>query len=114
MRKSQKLLNEIENCSNEMELEARLDAYYSLENQRKSNQRKNMVGYYVIAFLMKHPGRHYTQSQLQNMLFNDHYIDVERKSLSRWVHLIDSEDIGIHSTSDEGTWYDGLAFDLAA
>ena len=91
--------------------EERLFAYEDddeYENPGKMNDRKRLVPLFVYQILKDHSSPHKRLTQCDLIARLDAYpyaLSIERKSLSRTLHLLADADIGIHS-SRSGSWYE--------
>ena len=85
--------------------DAEIDEYY---RPQKSNNRKSLAPLYVYIILTKHssPKRHFSQQEIIDRLRDEYEIELERKAVSRIIHTLSGEGIGIKSVAKEGTWYE--------
>ena len=82
-----------------------IDEFY---RPQKSNSRKSLAPLYVYLILVNHsgPDRHLTQNEITSRLSSDYEIELERKALSRIIHTLSGEGIGICNAAKSGAWYD--------
>lgn len=82
-----------------------IDEYY---RPQKSNNRKSLAPLYVYIILTKRssPGKHLTQQQIMEYLENLYEITLERKAVSRIIHTLAGEGLGIINTTKDGVWFD--------
>ncbi len=72
----------------------------------KTNTLKSAAPLYVYLVLQSHsnPHRHLTQQQILDYVEDEFDVKMERKALSRWLHLLVSLDLGVISNPRFGTW----------
>lgn len=95
----------LNNMSDEEE-EEYLDALY---RPKKRNSRKQMLSLFVYLILREHsnPSKHMSQQEIMDKLEEMPYeLTIERKALSRVIHGLEDEGLGIHSDPRGGAWYD--------
>ena len=82
-----------------------IDEFY---RPQKSNKRKTLAPLYVYLILIKYSSsdRHLSQNEIRLYLSKNYEIEIERKALSRIIHTLSGEGIGICNTKKDGTWYD--------
>ncbi len=82
-----------------------IDEYY---RPQKSNNRKSLAPLYVYIILTKRSssGKHLTQQQIMKYLENLYEITLERKAVSRIIHTLAGEGLGIINTTKDGVWFD--------
>ena len=82
-----------------------IDEFY---RPQKSNNRKSLAPLYVYIILTQHssPERHLSQQEIIDRLRDDYEIELERKAVSRIIHTLSGEGIGIKNISKEGAWYE--------
>ena len=85
------------------------DAYLDYEEQelsgRKKNSRARLLPLYLYMILNENRGRHFTQNELIERLEAYPYeVSVERKSLSRTLHTMEEEFLGVHTSMRDGAW----------
>ena len=80
-----------------------IDALYA---ERKTNTLKSAAPLYVYLVLQGHsnPRRHLTQQEILNYVEEEFDVTMERKSLSRWLHLLMALNLDIYSDPRYGTW----------
>ena len=80
-----------------------IDALFA---ERKTNTLKSAAPLYVYLVLQEHsnPRKHLTQKQIISYVEEEFYVTIERKALSRWLHLLMALDLGIYSDPHYGTW----------
>jgi len=88
-----------------------------LYRPKKQNNRKHTLPLFVYLILKEHsdPTKRLSQNDIINILLNEYEITVERKSLSRTIHDLEDEHLGIFSNKNDGTWYDenGYLYELS-
>ena len=80
-----------------------------LYRPKKRNNRKQMLSLFVYNILRKKTSRelHMSQQDIINCLQEMPYeLTIERKALSRVIHGLEDEFLGIHSNPKGGAWYD--------
>ena len=79
-----------------------------LYRPKKQNNRKHTLPLFVYLILKDKstPDNKLSQSQIIDILRNKYELDIERKSLSRTIHDLEDEAVGIHSLKTGGAWYD--------
>ena len=90
----------------EEEEEAYLD---SLSRPKKRNSRKQMLNFFVYCILAQktNTDKHLSQQEIIEILKEMPYeLTVERKALSRAIHGLEDEMVGICSNPKGGAWYD--------
>ena len=82
-----------------------IDEYY---RPQKSNNRKSLAPLYVYIILKARssPDHHLTQQQIMDHLEKLYEITLERKAVSRIIHTLAGEGLGIINTTKDGVWYD--------
>lgn len=87
----------------EEELECFMD---ELHRPKKMNTRRTLAPLFVYLFLTENENKRFSQKELQDALLRAPYeIEIERKALSRTIHLLKDAGIGIHSYAGLGTWF---------
>ena len=73
---------------------------------RKTNALKSAAPLYIYLVLQthSHSRRHLTQQQILDYVENEFDVRLERKALSRWLHLLMALDLGIYSDPRYGAW----------
>lgn len=73
---------------------------------RKTNALKSAAPLYVYLVLQNHSGprRHLTQQEILDYVEDEFDVKMERKSLSRWLHLLMALDLDIYADPRYGTW----------
>ena len=73
---------------------------------RKTNTLKSAAPLYVYLVVQEHSGprRHLSQREILDYVEDEFGVRMERKALSRWLHLLMALDIGIFSVPGLGTW----------
>lgn len=90
----------------EEEEEAYLDSLY---RPKKRNNRKQMLSLFVYIILAEKSSstKHLSQQEIIDILKEMPYeLTIERKALSRVIHGLEDEGLGIHSDPREGAWHD--------
>lgn len=78
----------------------------------KRNSRRQLAPLFVYEILKNcsNPRRRLTQSEIIRRLDAYPYaLSIERKALSRTLHLLEDADLGIHN-SRSGAWYEAFEF----
>lgn len=80
-----------------------LDEMYAF---RKTNGLKSAAPLYVYLVLQAHSNarRHLTQPQILRYLEEEYDVTLERKALSRWLHLLLVLDLGVYYNPRCGAW----------
>jgi len=75
---------------------------------KKQNNRKHSLPLFVYLILKNNSSydNKLSQSQIIDILFDDYELEIERKSLSRTIHDLEDENVGIHSLKSGGIWFD--------
>jgi len=76
------------------------------DKKRASNQRKILAPIFICDFLKENVGKKFTQDKIKKMLLNQYGVKLERKSVSRILHTLHDEGIGVVCLSDEGCYFD--------
>ena len=73
---------------------------------RKSNGVKSAAPLYIYLVLQKHSGhrRHLTQQEILDYVEDEYGVRLERKALSRWLHLLVWLELEIFSDPRYGSW----------
>ena len=73
---------------------------------QKTNSLKSAAPLYVYLVLQSHsdPRCHLTQQQIIHYVEDEYDVKLERKALSRWLHLLMALDLSIYSDPRYGTW----------
>ena len=81
--------------------------YYRI-GYKKQNNRKHSLPLFVYLILKNNSSYNnkMSQSQIIDKLFEKYELEIERKSLSRTIHDLEDENIGIHSLRTGGVWYE--------
>lgn len=84
------------------------DRKYYGKGYKKQNKRKHSLPLFVYLILKEYSSydKPLSQQQIIDMLSSKYELDIERKSLSRTIHDIEDENVGIHSLKSGGTWYE--------
>ena len=79
-----------------------------LYRPKKSNNRKTLAPLYVYIILRERstPQKHLSQQQILRLLEELYEITIERKALSRILHTLADEEIGIVNTPKYGSWFE--------
>lgn len=95
----------------EKDEEAYLDSLY---RPKKKNNRKHNLNLFVFLILKNNtsPENPMSQREILETLEKEHELVVERKSLSRAIHDIEDEQLGIVSNPKGGAWYDPNAYSI--
>ena len=83
-----------------------IDEFY---RPRKQNNRRTLAPLFVYFILKEHsaPDRRLSQGAIIDLLAEDPYeINIERKALSRVLHLLADSGLGVVSNPRYGAWYD--------
>ena len=82
-----------------------IDEYY---RPQKSNNRKSLGPLYIYIILTgrSSPEKHLTQQQIMEYLEELYEITLERKAVSRIIHTLAGEGLGIINTTKDGVWFD--------
>lgn len=94
-----------ESVENDAALDDALDALYQ---QKKTNNRKTLAPLFVYLILRQNSSKEHplTQQQILDELEKFPYeIRLERKALSRVIHLLCDSQVNVHSLRGFGTWY---------
>ena len=85
--------------------EEELDELY---RPKKQNNRKHSLPLFVYLILKKYSSsdKPLSQQQIIDILSSEYELDIERKSLSRTIHDIEDEHVGIYSLKSVGAWYE--------
>lgn len=77
---------------------------------KKQNNRKHTLPLFVYLILKEHSSRDnkLSQPEIMNLLWNEYELEIERKSLSRTIHDLEDEHMGIFSLKSGGAWYEEL------
>lgn len=97
--------NEIEFLTEEEEEEY----LNSLSKPKKRNSRKQMLNFFVYCILAQKTNtkKHLSQQEIIEILKEMPYeLTIERKALSRAIHGLEDEMVGICSNPKGGAWYD--------
>lgn len=98
--------NEKLNFLTEEEEEEYID---SLCRPKKRNNRKQMLSLFVYRILKTYStsNKHMSQQEIIDVLKEMPYeLSIERKALSRVLHGLEDEMVGVHTDPREGSWYD--------
>lgn len=79
-----------------------------LYRPKKQNSRKHSLPLFVYLILKEYssPDKPLSQQQIIDILSSEYELDIERKSLSRTIHDIEDEHVGIYSLKSGGAWYE--------
>lgn len=79
-----------------------------LYRPKKQNNRKHSLPLFVYLILKEYTSNEnrLSQQQIIKILSDKYELEIERKSLSRTIHDLEDEHIGIHSLKTGGAWYD--------
>lgn len=79
-----------------------------LYRPKKQNNRKHSLPLFIYLILKEYSSSDspLSQQQIIDILNSKYELDIERKSLSRTIHDIEDEHVGIHSLNSGGTWYE--------
>ena len=79
-----------------------------LYRPKKQNNRKHSLPLFVYLILKKYSSstNPLSQQQIIDILSSEYELDIERKSLSRTIHDIEDEHVGIYSLKSGGAWYE--------
>lgn len=79
-----------------------------LYRPKKQNNRKHSLPLFVYLILKKYSSsdKPLSQQQIIDILSSEYELDIERKSLSRTIHDIEDEHVGIYSLKSGGAWYE--------
>ncbi len=94
---------------NELDEDEKEEYLDSLYRPKKRNSRKQMLSLFVYKILVENSsiGNPLSQHQIIEMLEEMPYeLFIERKALSRVIHGLEDEGLGIHSDPKGGVWYD--------
>ena len=82
-----------------------IDEFY---RPKKGNKRKSLAPLYVYIILVQFstPENHLSQQQIIELLERLYEITIERKALSRILHTLADEEIGVINTLKEGSWFE--------
>ena len=85
--------------------EEELDELY---RPKKQNNRKHSLPLFVYLILKEYSSstNPLSQQQIIDILSSEYELDIERKSLSRTIHDIEDEHVGIYSLKSGGAWYE--------
>jgi len=89
----------------EEEQEEYLDLLY---RPKKKNNRKHNLNLFVYLILKKYSNNAspLSQNEILKILRDEYELEVERKSLSRAIHDIEDEQLGVFSDPKKGVYYD--------
>lgn len=96
--------NEFEDDEYEL-TEEEMDELY---RPKKQNNRKHTLPLFVYLILKSKSSsdNKLSQSQIIGILRDEYELEIERKSLSRTIHDLEDEHLGIFSNKTGGAWYD--------
>jgi len=79
-----------------------------LYRPKKQNNRKHSLPLFVYLILKENSSKakKMSQSQIMEVLSKEYELEIERKSLSRTIHDLEDENVGIHSLKSGGIWFD--------
>lgn len=79
-----------------------------LYRPKKQNNRKHSLPLFVYLILKKYSSsdKPLSQQQIIDILSSEYELNIERKSLSRTIHDIEDEHVGIYSLKSGGAWYE--------
>ena len=102
--RSDLILNEQENDFSDEEQ----DELYA---PKTMNRRTTMVPIHLYRILQaeSNPEHRFSQVELQKILWKKYEIRIERKALSRYIHTLEDEGLGIKCDPKSGVWYDSDA-----
>ncbi len=85
--------------------EEELDELY---RPKKQNSRKHSLPLFVYLIIRQYSSsnRRLSQAQIVRLLESRFELTVERKAISRTIHDLEDENIGIHSLRTGGVWYE--------
>ena len=85
--------------------EEELDELY---RPKKQNNRKHSLPLFVYLILKEYSSNEKRLSQqiIMEILSDKYELEIERKSLSRTIHDLEDEHIGVHSLKTGGVWYE--------
>ena len=71
-----------------------------------SNTLKSAAPLYIYLVLQNHSGprHHLTQQEILNYVEEEYDVKMERKALSRWLHLLITLNLDVYSDPRYGTW----------
>ena len=89
-----------------MKTEVFLKSTNIILNFSKTNTLKSAAPLYVYLVLQSHsnPRRHLTQQEILNYVEEEFDVTMERKALSRWLHLLITLNLDVYSDPRYGTW----------
>ena len=72
----------------------------------RSNTLKSAAPLYIYLVLQNHSGprRHLTQQEILDYVEEEYDVKMERKALSRWLHLLITLNLDVYSDPRYGTW----------
>ena len=79
-----------------------------LYRPKKQNNRKHSLPLFVYLILKKYSSsdKPLSQQQIIDILSSEYELNIERKSLSRTIHDIEDEHVGVYSLRSGGAWYE--------
>lgn len=79
-----------------------------LYRPKKQNNRKHSLPLFVYLILKEYSScdKPLSQQQIIDILSSKYELNIERKSLSRTIHDIEDEHVGIYSLKSGGAWYE--------
>lgn len=79
-----------------------------LYRPKKQNSRKHSLPLFVYLILKEYSSfeKPLSQQQIIDILSSKYELNIERKSLSRTIHDIEDEHVGIYSLKSGGAWYE--------
>lgn len=79
-----------------------------LYRPKKQNSRKHSLPLFVYLILKEYSSyeKPLSQQQIIDILSSKYELNIERKSLSRTIHDIEDENVGIYSLKSGGAWYE--------